>query len=349
VRILESNQLPDEIAQDGRYNPTHPYVDSGFYYGFTFFRQKKDPTNKRGYLQKSVVLISQHPFIGLYKKLMTLVGPMFFTYDEALLESTFQNVCNWPPPKAGHTFDLPILGSVLTYHVSYSLFPYLIDVRDGVPPVMASEDELISNIQSLNIFYSFRKFISKLWVLWELVLVGEPIFILAPTPVVCSEAVLALVSLISPLLYAGDFRPFFTIHDTDFAKYTDSTTAPNSVIVGATNPFFVKALQHWPNRLTIGFTKPKNKASQGYGYFKQELKTSYKPCTAPDTNILKQLTPLSKAHSVKDTNKKNNEILRRHFAMKTDQFLAPLESYFNLYLLPREKYEKFYLNINFTN
>ena len=42
-----------------------------------------------------MVLISQHPFIGLFKKLMALAGPMFFTYEEALLESTFQNVCNW--------------------------------------------------------------------------------------------------------------------------------------------------------------------------------------------------------------------------------------------------------------
>ena len=104
-----------------------------------------------------------------------------------------------PEPKAGQTFDLPILGSVLTYHVSYSLFPYLIDARNGPPPVMAMDDELVSNMQSVNIFYPFRKFVGKLWTLWELVLIGEPILLLSPSPVISSEAVLALVSLISPV------------------------------------------------------------------------------------------------------------------------------------------------------
>lgn len=48
--MVEQN-LPEEISQDDKYNPRHPYVDSNFYYGFAFFRQQKDPTNKRGYLQ----------------------------------------------------------------------------------------------------------------------------------------------------------------------------------------------------------------------------------------------------------------------------------------------------------
>ena len=104
-----------------------------------------------------------------------------------------------PKPKVGHTFDLPVLGSVLTYHVSHTMFPFLIDTRDGPPPVLTDEDEVISNIQSVNIFYCFRKFLRKLWILWELVLIGEPILILSPTPSLASECVLALVSIISPV------------------------------------------------------------------------------------------------------------------------------------------------------
>lgn len=96
---------------------------------------------------------------------------------------------------------------MLTYHVSHALFPYLVDARDGPPPVMHHEDELISNMHSVNIFYPFRKFIAKLWALWELMLIGSPIFILSPSPVVSSEAVLALVSLISPV--SNFFDNFF--------------------------------------------------------------------------------------------------------------------------------------------
>lgn len=85
------------------------------------------------------------------------------------------------------------------------------DARDGPPPVMHLEDELISNIQSVNIFYPFRKFVSKLWALWELMLIGEPIFLLSPSPVISSEAVLALVSLISPVCTFHFIFSFFKI------------------------------------------------------------------------------------------------------------------------------------------
>ena len=33
-------------------------------------------------------------------------------------------------------------------------------------------------------------------------------------------------SLISPLHYCSDYRPFFTIHDTEFKEYTTRTQAP---------------------------------------------------------------------------------------------------------------------------
>ena len=49
--------------------------------------------------------------------------------------------------------------------------------------------------------------------MWELAITGESILILSDTPGVCSTIVLALVSLISPLPYRGEFFPYFTIFD----------------------------------------------------------------------------------------------------------------------------------------
>ena len=100
--------------------------------------------------------------------------------------------------------------------------------------------QLVSNLQSVNLYSTFRKMTVSLWTLWELVLVGESVMVSAPTPQACSDAVLALVSLISPvrrtslgivqcspslihqaqLNYCGDYRPFFTIHDSEFKEYT---------------------------------------------------------------------------------------------------------------------------------
>ena len=85
-------------------------------------------------------------------------------------------------------------------------------------------------------------------------LLGEPLLIMADLPNVTSSAVLALISLISPLTYLGDYRPYFTIFDPDFKKYQracDSKTL-TSCILGATNPFFLKAYDRWPNVLNFG-------------------------------------------------------------------------------------------------
>jgi hypothetical protein len=58
-------------------------------------------------------------------------------------------------------------------------------------------------------------------------------------------------SMITPLMYCSDFRPYFTIHDSEFKEYTTKAHAPPPVILGVTNPFFAKTLQHWPHIIRI--------------------------------------------------------------------------------------------------
>eukprot|EP00850_Spirogloea_muscicola_P025861 SM004596S16125 [mRNA] locus=s4596:103:1141:+ [translate_table: standard] len=94
----------------------------------------------------------------------------------------------------------------------------------------------------------------QLWVLWELLLAGEPLLVIAPTPAQCSEAVAALVSLAAPLPCTLDFRPYFTIHDPDFPALTalkDGEVAP-AMLLGVTNIFFLKALRALPHVLSVG-------------------------------------------------------------------------------------------------
>lgn len=84
----------------------------------------------------------------------------------------------------------------------------------------------IPSIYEMNIFKSFTPVISHIQLLWELVLTCEPITVMAPTPDVCSQMVQSLVNLIFPLKYGSDFRPFFTIHDSEFKQYTTKTQSP---------------------------------------------------------------------------------------------------------------------------
>ncbi|CAI5458266.1 unnamed protein product [Closterium sp. Yama58-4] len=105
-----------------------------------------------------------------------------------------------------------------------------------------------------DVFGVLRGVAAQLWVLWELLLLGEPLLVIAPTPAQCSEAVAALVGLIAPLPCSVDFRPYFTIHDPDFPALNalrDGDPLP-AVLLGVTNLFFLKALKHLPHVLSVG-------------------------------------------------------------------------------------------------
>lgn len=90
-----------------------------------------------------------------------------------------------------------------------------------------------------------------------------------------SNAVAALISLLAPVPYAPDFRPYFTIHDEDFTTLCKNTTPagtpggaasrPGSaagagpaccrdgpVLIGVTNLFFIRSLPHWQHVLAVG-------------------------------------------------------------------------------------------------
>lgn len=67
-----------------------------------------------------------------------------------------------------------------------------------------------------------------------------------------SEAVLGAVSLVSPLEYSGDHRPYFTIYDPDYRLYQEEheKKVVGDVILGVTNPLFLKVqVNHRINEL----------------------------------------------------------------------------------------------------
>lgn len=64
-------------------------------YGFVYFRQTKNAQIKRGYFQKSIVLLTRLPFINLFYRLSDLIAPIFFQQPTemdrmALLSLIFQ-------------------------------------------------------------------------------------------------------------------------------------------------------------------------------------------------------------------------------------------------------------------
>ncbi|KAA0707539.1 Protein DENND6A DENN domain-containing protein 6A [Triplophysa tibetana] len=245
--------------------------DQGYYYGYVYFRQVRDKTLKRGYFQKSLVLVSKLPYVTFFHSLLKLIAPEYFEKQEPCLEAACNDIDRWPTPSPGKILSLPIMGVVMKLRI-----PTCYD-KPGTSQLVQSapSDSLVS--------------------------------IVLPT-----VHEVDLFSCISPLRYCSDFRPYFTIHDSEFKEYTTRTQAPPSVILGVTNPFFAKTLQHWPHIIRIGDMKQTG------------VYSAYKPFLNKDEDIIKQL---QKGVQQKRPSAAQNAILRRYFLELTQSFIIPLERY----------------------
>uniref|UniRef100_A0A4W6FWL9 DENN/MADD domain containing 6Aa n=1 Tax=Lates calcarifer TaxID=8187 RepID=A0A4W6FWL9_LATCA len=295
--------------------------EQGHYYGYVYFRQVRDKSLKRGYFQKVSVRLHGHHSLS----------PLSLNENLSL---TCNDIDRWPTPHPGRILTLPIMGVVIKVRI-----PTCYD-KPGTSQLVqsAQSDSLVSivlpTIHEVDLFRCFYPVFFHIQMLWELVLLGEALVVMAPSPAESSDTVLALVSCISPLRYCSDFRPYFTIHDSEFKEYTTRTQAPPSVILGVTNPFFAKTLQHWPHIIRIGDMKQAGEMAKQMKVKKlKNLKTldskpgvytAYKPYLNKDEEIIKQL---QKGVQQKRPSAAQNAILRRYFLELTQSFIIPLERY----------------------
>uniref|UniRef100_A0A8C5QX52 DENN domain containing 6A n=1 Tax=Leptobrachium leishanense TaxID=445787 RepID=A0A8C5QX52_9ANUR len=308
------------LDQMDRDSPVYLKKDPACFYGYVYFRQVRDKSLKRGYFQKSLVLISKLPYINFFHTVLKQVAPEYFERSDPCLEAACSDIDRWEEPLPGKILNLGIMGIVIkvgeiTVKVEIHFFFFFFIL-----------------LFFIFFFIPFKKFGFDL--LWELVLLGEPLVVMAPSPSQSSETVLALVGCIAPLKYCSDFRPYFTIHDSEFKEYTTRTQAPPSVIFGVTNPFFAKTLQHWPHIIRIGDLKLAGDLPKQVKVKKlKNLKTldskpgvysSYKLYLNRDDEIIKQL---QKGVQQKRPSEAQNAILRRHFLELTQSFIIPLERY----------------------
>ncbi|ETW03613.1 hypothetical protein H310_05017 [Aphanomyces invadans] len=401
-------------------------LSPSFYYGFVLFRQRKDATQSRGYFQKSMVVLTEVPFVGLYDRVLRIVGPLFFQVGNPLLQALYENFGQWPAPVANSTMALQVAGTVVTFVVPktisyqdatlytrrWSIDDESFDVELGdvvdeatdddrvgattdktiiqngkfcivhstdvsaseaVPPPLCFADwlnlnELGMSFESVGLYSSFEGVETCLWDLWQLAITGDSVLMASPNARVCSQAVLAFTSLIAPVPFRGDFRPYFTLYEPDFnvlAKASESNLALPTTILGTTNPFFLKALKRWPNALLFPFadappqpsTHQVDDSSSGgapvtvYKCIKRnvdldvysdvespKLLTRTTRLVVPDNTILRQLVePNSTEQEAAAPGEEqpyvsiNNALLRKHFKHVTELFLKPFEVYFGIW------------------
>nr|XP_047908601.1 protein DENND6B isoform X3 [Anser cygnoides] len=309
--------------------------ESAHYFGYVYFRQVKDSSMKRGYFQKSLVLVSRLPYVNLFQSLLQLIAPEYFDKLEPCLEAVCNEIDQWPPPVPGQTLNLPVMGVVIQVRI-----PSRVD-KPGSSPVKQFNQEnllpapmVLPSIHELDLFRCFQPVLIHIQMLWELMLLGEPIVVMAPSPTVSSEMVMALTSCLAPLRYCCDYRPYFTIHDSEFKEYTTRTQAPPNIVVGVTNPFFIKTLQHWPHILRVGELRmsgdlPKQVKVKKLTKLKTldtkpGIYTSYKTFLHKDKTLIKRLL---KGIQRKRPSEVQSALLRRHLLELTQSFIIPLEHY----------------------
>uniref|UniRef100_A0A8C3QX07 DENN domain containing 6B n=1 Tax=Cyanoderma ruficeps TaxID=181631 RepID=A0A8C3QX07_9PASS len=308
-RLRQAGGSRDSPFQDdGRYNREAPLTlqrEAAHYFGYVYFRQVKDSSMRRGYFQKSLVLVSRLPYVNLFQCLLQLIAPEYFDKLEPCLEAVCNEIDQWPPPVPGQTLNLPVMGVVIQVPGQGAAFPgicsHLLTNLLPAPLVLPS-------VHELDLFRCFQPVLIHIQMLWELMLLGEPMVVMAPSPTVSSEMVLALTSLSPP-------------------------SRPN-IIVGVTNPFFIKTLQHWPHILRVGElrmsgdlpkqVKVKKLAKLKTLDTKPGIYTSYKTFLHKDKTLIKRLL---KGIQRKRPSEVQSALLRRHLLELTQSFIIPLEHY----------------------
>ncbi|CAF3581793.1 unnamed protein product [Rotaria sp. Silwood1] len=255
-RIHHESNLPTYYQYYNSIVPSALQVDNNSLFGYVHFRQIRDITVKRGYFQKSLVILSKLPFISLFISIVSQLGPNYFQYGLTSLETCCHLMDRqWPEPEPGKTLLLPLLGNVLQVRIpTHGDKPFsssdLIQFRSIVNETMTTNNQLNNNntiklpidddtdidtistnnslikqqqqqISTANKNYSYTSFdflqkheqqlprlipfvhdvntyqslfsvLTHIQLLWELILLNEPIAVFGSFPTYCSRTVQAL-------------------------------------------------------------------------------------------------------------------------------------------------------------
>lgn len=93
---------------------------------------------------------------------------------------------------------------------------------------------------------------ARVYKLWELMVSGESVLVLAADVGVASQACLSIIALLSPIRFEGVLRPYLTASNRDADRLLLRTPPMVQSVVGVTNPFFAEKCSLWRNVLCFG-------------------------------------------------------------------------------------------------
>ena len=164
----------------------------------------------------------------------------------------------WPPPYSGAdegtVLDLALLSSIVTVDVPSPYQPQAHDGRSTSSPRIP-RTAILGACPLTPLSLLFKDKLESLWLLFELLVVAEePIVCYAPyDPSKASELVTWCTRLTLPIRYAGDWRPLFSVHVSDYAAVVDRKRPLRpGLILGVTSPLIYGMLAHYPHVLLAG-------------------------------------------------------------------------------------------------
>ncbi len=188
-----------------------------------------------------------------------------------ILSTGYKELLAFPEPQSGQTMTLPFMGEMLQYNIPADLKPTY--GHNLSLAAAANSVNLVEKLAPLGL-------LNHIWELWELVATGKDIVVMGSTAAQASEMVLALASMLSPLGYNGDCRPYMQPKDKDvmvlrkmsLAKQQERreseakaregisnstasmsrTIRNSSIIVGATDAKVLQALNNFDAVMFLG-------------------------------------------------------------------------------------------------
>jgi hypothetical protein len=224
-------------------------------WGFSYFRAVRSEACKRGVFQKAVVLLTPLPLFSLFRTAVAVLAEAYFgAGGEADLRDALRELRSWPSAPTAGIHELTLRGKRLSLecvacepgpaYAIHSVAPEAHAAHAAPSPWALREARDVHALCSLG---------SSCWTLWQLMLMGESIAILMPSPDRCSAAILALPALISPLGCMSDMRPYLSMLAPDWEQQLSGAPPPpgSGLLVGATNPMLSRALPEWLSLLTL--------------------------------------------------------------------------------------------------
>ncbi|KAG8879324.1 hypothetical protein FRB98_005720 [Tulasnella sp. 332] len=334
-----SFRIRDTVSADARASLSRPSSAGasppldGFLYGYALFLQKRDVLSKRGYIQRSVVILSHFAYPSLFTATVAKLGAFYFSHGVTMLETACYNIASWPDPTPGSALVLGFLGDVMNVeiprheneHQSIATssfgekFNMKIHMLASLPTSLPSPISL------------FASFLPKVWALWECLVLSEPLLIFAPSPSQTSAIIWWLRDFLRPIPLAGDFRPYFHIHDQDFANLVNKNPPKAGLILGVTNPFFMNLCKHWPHVLSVGREEDaaKTQTLPQSGPFMGPtpgFHSKHQRFISKDRQLIKKLEEALHKGGAAEMEACN--LLRQHFTDRTTMLLVPLNRHF---------------------